>query len=188
MDLRSIYNIGIEPKDKQQYINTIKNGNVELIVNTSIENGEDVQRIGVVVSLPLIYNGELKIGDEVVVHHNVFRITYNDQGVPMQSTFHFKDDLFFIPEDMIYLKIRKGKVSSYNDNVFVEPIMYEDYWEGQKLVERQGYIKFSNDKLNNIGIKDGDKIVFRKFCEYKFNIFGLELYKMKDTRILAKLN
>ena len=188
MNLQSPFRIGIKPKDGNQYINEIQIGDVNLVVNTSIEEAEDVQRIGVVFSLPIHYKGDLAIGDEVVVHHNIFRTTLSDKGIPVQSTFHFMDDMYFVDNDMIYLKIRDGIVSSYNDNVFVLPIVEETLWEGQKLVERQGIIKFSNEKLRSQGINEGDKIVFRKFCEYKFNIFNMELYKMQDKRILATLN
>ncbi len=186
--LKSPFRIGIKPKDGNQYINELEIGDVKLVVNTSIEEADDVQRIGVVFSLPIHYKGDLLIGDEVVVHHNVFRTTLTDQGIPMQSTFHFMDDMYFVDNDMIFLRISKGVISSYNDNVFVTPIVEETLWEGQKLVERQGIIAISNDKLRSQGIVENSKIVFRKFCEYKFNIFGMELYKMSDKRILATLN
>lgn len=188
MKLQSPFRIGIKPKDGNEYINELQVGNVKLVVNTSIEEADDVQRIGVVFSLPMIYNGDLQIGDEVVVHHNVFRTTLNDWGVPVQSSFHFKDDMYFVDNDMIYLRIRNGEVTSYNDNVFIFPIKEETLWEGEKLVERQGIVKISNEKLREQGIVENSKIVFRKFNEYKFNIFGLELYKMQDKRVLAVLN
>jgi len=70
MNLQSPFRIGIKPKDGNQYINELQIGNVKLVVNTSIEEADDVQRIGVVFSLPKIYDGDLQIGDEVVVHHN----------------------------------------------------------------------------------------------------------------------
>lgn len=188
MKLQSPFRIGIKPKDGNEYINELQVGNVKLVVNTSIEEADDVQRIGVVFSLPMIYNGDLQIGDEVVVHHNVFRTTLNDWGVPVQSSFHFKDDMYFVDNDMIYLRIRNGEVTSYNDNVFIFPIKEETLWEGEKLVERQGIVKISNERLREQGIVENSKIVFRKFNEYKFNIFGLELYKMQDKRVLAVLN
>ena len=75
MQLTSPFKIGITPKEGQQYVNELKVGNTELVVNTSIEDAVDVQRIGTVISLPFHYQGELKVGDDVVIHHNVFRIT-----------------------------------------------------------------------------------------------------------------
>lgn len=188
MTLQSPFKICIKPKGGNQYINELKIGDTEIIINISIEEAEDVQRIGTIVSLPFHYSGELKVGDDVIVHHNVFRITFNDKGIPMQSDFHFKDDLFFIGNDLIYMFIRDGKVNAYNDNVFVEPIHYEDYWEGPKLLERQGIVKFTNEKLKSIGVVENSKIHFRKFCEYSFHIFGMHLYKMTNNRIMAKID
>ena len=183
--LQSPFKICVKPKDNAQYINELKIGNTDFIVNTTIDNAEDVQRIGVIVSLPMHYKGELKVNDEVVTHHNVFRITSNDKGVPMESMFHFKDNLFFIDEDLVYMYIRNGKINAYNDYVFVEPILYEDRWEGQKLDERKGIVRFTNEKLKKIGVFENTKIHFRKFCESKYDIFGLNLYKMQNYRILA---
>jgi hypothetical protein len=186
--LQSPFRVGVKPKDGNQYVNEIKIGDVKLVVNTSIEEADNVQRVGVVFSIPMTFSGNLEIGDEVVVHHNVFRTSLNDWGVPMESSYHFKDDMYFIGEDMIYLRIRNGEVTSYNDNVFILPIVEDTIWEGQKLIERQGIVKISNEKLRNQGIEENTKVVFRKFCEYKFNIFGMEMYKMQDKRILATLN
>lgn len=188
MNLQSPFRIGIKPKDGKQYVDELQIGDSKLIVNTSIEYAKDVNRIGVVFSLPFHYKGDLQIGDEVVVHHNVFRITLNDNGVPMQSNYHLKDDLFFVDDNMIYLQIRDGKMIAYGDNVFVEPIIENDYWLGEQIVERQGIVKITNTSLKKIGVIEDTKVVFRKFCENEFNIFGKKYYKMQDKRILAILN
>lgn len=183
--LQSPFKICVKPKDNNQYINELKIGDSDLIVNTTIDDAENVQPIGVVVSLPIHYKGELKVSDEVLIHHNVFRITSNDKGIPMESIFHFKDNFFFIDEELVYMYIRDGKINAYNDNVFIEPISYEDYWEGPKLEERKGIVKFSNEKLKSIGVVENTKIHFRKFCEANYKVFGMNLYKMKNNRIMA---
>lgn len=188
MNLQSPFRIGVKPKDGSQYINELQIGEYKLIVNTSIETIENIQRFGVVFSLPMFYKGDLQIGDEVIIHHNVFRISYNDKGIPMQSPFHFKDDMYFIDDELIYLYIRNGEMVAYGENVFIEPIFQETRWEGTQLKERQGIVKIPNAKLKSQGIKENTKIIFRKFCEYKFNIFGMDLYKMNDKRILATLD
>lgn len=188
MNLQSTVRIGIKPKEGKQYNNTIKVGDSELVVCTSIEEAEDVQRIGIVFSLPINYKGELKVNDEVIVQHNVFRISYNQMGVPMQSNQHIKDDMFFVDEELIYLYIRDGIAKGHQDNVFVEPFKEITKWEGEKEVQHQGIIYISNKELKSIGVNENDKIQFRMHCEYEFKIFGKRLYKMKNSRILAKLN
>lgn len=188
MKLQSPFKIGIKPKDNMQYIDTLKSGDNDITLTTSIENHEDVQRIGVVFSLPMFHDGTLQIGDEVVVHHNVFRITYNDKGIPMNSDQHLMNDLFFVSKDLIYLYIRNGNVMAYNDSVFLEPIKKEIKWEGEKIVPNQAFIKYTNDSLKNIGVDSGTKICYRKNAEYVFHIFGQTLYKTTSKRILATLN
>jgi hypothetical protein len=186
-NLQSPFKVGIKPKDGTQYINTLESGNSDLTINTSIENAEDIQRIGVVVSLPIFHDNTLQIGDEVVVHHNVFRITYNDKGIPMNSNFHLMNDLFFVDKDMIYLYIRNGEIFAYGDAVFLKPFTEETKWEGEKIVKHQAIVKYTNDKLKKLGVPIGTKICHRKNIEYIFKIFGEELYKTNSTRILATL-
>jgi len=178
----------ITPRNSEQYLNTKKIGDTKLIVNTSIEDHKDVQRVGVVQSVPLTYNGEIRKGDEVVVHHNVFRITYNDKGIPMQSLYHVENDLFSITNDMIYMIIRDGKKIAFDDNVFIEPVNYNDKWEGFKEMQHTGVVRFANEALKLSGIKEGDLIAYRRNCEYEFLLDNERFYNMKNKRILAKLN
>ena len=177
----------IKPKGSQYNNEEVVDGKT-IIVNTSVTEAKDVNKNAIVVGLPMGYKGNVKIGDEVVVWHNVFRITHNDAGVPMQSNHHIKDDLFYIPEEMIYLIIRNGKKIAANDSVFVEPIIENDFYEGVKEVKHTGYLKYINETIENLGLKEGDKICFRKGCEYEFFIEGQRLYKMSSHRILALLN
>ena len=45
----------------------------ELILNTELQNHNYINRIGIVVAEPLVNNTDIKTGDRVIVHHNVFR-------------------------------------------------------------------------------------------------------------------
>ena len=186
--MKSLYNFIVEPKNKERYNNTIKVGNVDLVVNTSIEDAKDVQRIGIVKSVPLLYNTEIKVDDEVVLWHNIFRIIYDNKGVPVESERYIKDDLFYVEPDLVYMVIRDGKKIAIHENVFVEPLKIHDKWEGEKEHQHVGIIKYANQKLLNSGLKEGDKIAYRKNCEYEFTIGNERLYLMKNNRILAKLN
>jgi co-chaperonin GroES (HSP10) len=177
----------INPKDKAQYINTKKIGGKDLIINTSIEEAKDVQRIGNVVSIPKLYNTEVKEGDEVVVNHNVFRITYNDKGIPLESSFYIKDNLFYVEPELVYMAIRNGEKIAVNDNVFVEPTKEVHAVFGEREKQHVGILRYGNKVLEAQGINEGDRVVFRKGCEYEFNIDGEKLYKMFTKRILAKL-
>ena len=64
-----------------RYNNTINVDGKELVVNTEITERDYmfVNRIGKIIQVPVYNNSILKKGDEVIVHHNVFR-RWIDQG------------------------------------------------------------------------------------------------------------
>jgi hypothetical protein len=188
MELQSVHRFIIRPVDGKQYINTVKSGDSEIIVNTSIENHEDVQRYGEVIALPMAYTGNIQIGDIVIVQHNVFRIAYNDWGVPMQSNNHIDDDHFYVDEDLIYLIIRNGQKIATDNYVFVEPIKEETKWEGTQYRNHVGILRFSSNAVKKQGLRDGDNVVFYKNSEYEFKIDSKTMYMMRKIRLLAKIN
>ncbi len=186
--LQSIHRFLVKPLDGKQYINTIKAGNVEIVVNTSIENHEDVQRYAQVLAVPMVYNGNVQVGDIVIVQHNVFRIVVNDWGVPMQSNNHINDECFWIDEELIYLIIRDGIKIATSKYVFVEPIKEQTKWEGEKLKQHVGILRFPNNYFLEKGLQDGNKVIFQRDSEYEFKIDGKIMYMMRNVRLLAKLN
>jgi hypothetical protein len=77
--MRSVFNFIIKPKDLRT--SSKKSiGDKELILNTELQNHEYVSRHGVVLNTPLLTKTDVKIGDEVIVHHNVFRRFYDIRG------------------------------------------------------------------------------------------------------------
>jgi co-chaperonin GroES (HSP10) len=188
MELQSINKFIIKPVDGKQYINTKKIGDSEIVLTTSIENHEDVQRYAEVVALPMNYNGNIKVKDIVIVQHNIFRIAVNDWGVPMQSNNHILDDHFYIDEELIYLIIRDNIKIATDNYVFVEPIKEKTDWEGIKFVQHVGILRFPSDIVKKQLLCDGDKVVFRKNSEYEFKIDDKNMYMMRNIRLLAKIN
>ena len=56
---------------------------------------------------------DIKIGDIVVIHQNVFRTFYDMKGKKKKSRSYFKDDLYFCAIDQVYLyKNKKGRDES----------------------------------------------------------------------------
>ena len=113
----------ISPLNGERFITKKQVGDKTLIVNTSIENAKDVNRVGVVISLPLDYDGNILVGDNVIVQHNVFRTFFDGQGLTRESDFHIQGDLFQVLPELIYLIIRGDRKVAVNENVFVEPII-----------------------------------------------------------------
>lgn len=178
------YKFLISPINNEQYINKIGN----LIVNTSIEEAENVQRIGEVINVPFDYQGFIQKGDLVVVQHNVFRITFDDWGVPRQSDNHIKENLFGVSPDIIYAVIRDGKIMSSDNYIFVEPIVEEDFWLGKQTLKNQGFAKYVNPTMEAQGVIQGVRIAFGSFSDYLFEIFGEKLFLMRNKKVMAILD
>src|SRR6478736_380693 len=178
----------ITPLNDEKFITEKQIGDRKMIINTSIEHAEYVDRIGVIVSLPLDYDGVAMVGDHVVVQHNVFRTYFDGQGLTRESDSHIYDNLFQVMPELIYLIIRGEEIISVDDYCFVKPIVEMKKWIGEVEVQHQGFIKYSNDYLKSIGIESGNKIAFETDSEYEFNILGEKLYRMRNECILAKLN
>ena len=178
----------ISPLNGEKFINNEKINDRNIIINTSIEDAKNVNKIGVVKSLPISYSGNIIIGDSVVVHHNTFRDYFNGQGQTKISENHIKDDLYYVKQDSIFLIIRGEEKIPVDDFCFIEPIFKYEKWVGNMELEHQGIVKYTNKSLIKIGVNIGDKIGFHNNCEVPFVIDGKLLYKMKTHRILAKIN
>lgn len=170
-----------------QYVNTKMVGQEEMIINSSIEEAKDVNRIGVILEVPMIYEGIAKEGDLCVVHHNIFRTTYSDKGVPLESNHFIEENKYEVPVELCYMVIRDGKHIPLEDNVFISPIEIEDKWQGRIEERHTGIVRYGNPLLEKSGVKEGSKVIFKKNAEYEFNINKERLYLMKNSRILAVL-
>lgn len=177
----------VTPLNGEKFINTKEVGGKTLITNTSIEHASNVNRIGVVVSLPLNYEGNIVIGDHVVVQHNIFRTYFDGQGKTRESDFHIKDNLFQVSPELIYLIIRGDEKISVDNYVFITPIIENKKWIGDTELEHVGIVKYTNEILLKKGVNVGDKIAFSTDSEYEFLLEGERLYRMRTNTILAKL-
>lgn len=177
----------VSPFNGEKFITTKKVGDKTLIINTSIENAKDVNRIGVVESLPLNYEGNILVGDQVIVQHNIFRTYFDGQGKTRESDSYIKENLFQVLPEQIFLIFRGEETISVDNFVFIEPIIEEKKWVGATELEHVGIVKYSNSILEAQGVKVGDKIAFKTDSEYEFVINDQRLYRMRTRNILAKL-
>ena len=100
--MKSVYNFVVKPKG-ERYKNKKKVGDSELIVNTEIFNHQYVNREAIVISTPIVGDTDIKAGDIVVVHHNVFRRWHNVKGEEKNSRSYFNESTYFINHDQIFL-------------------------------------------------------------------------------------
>jgi len=71
--MKSLYNYIISTTNR--YDNKVSIDNKELILNTEVTERDYmfVNRIGTVVNVPINITTPIKPGDDVIIHHNVFR-------------------------------------------------------------------------------------------------------------------
>ena len=183
--MRSIFDFIVKPVG-DRYNNKIKVADKELIVNTKIESFKSVNNIAEVVALPLAYSTDIKVGDIVVIHHNVFRVFYDIRDNKKNSRSYFKDDLYFCNLDQIYLYKNTGKWKAFGDRCFIKPIKNRDYLNVAKEQKLIGILKYGNSSLEALKINEGDLVGYTPYGEFDFVIDGQRLYCMKSNDIVIK--
>jgi hypothetical protein len=182
--MRGVYNFIIKPKFSR-HESTKNVGNSELILNTDLQNHEYVSRIGIVVGLPNYNPTDIKEGDEVIVHHNVFRRFYDVRGNEKNSKSYYEKNLFFVTPDQVFGFKRNKTWVSLKDFCFVKPIKNTDDFSLEKEKPLMGVLKYFNseDKTN---INIGDLIGFCPGFEYEFIIDNQKLYRVPVNKITIK--
>jgi hypothetical protein len=176
--VKSLYSFIVKPF-KERYDNTRKIGGIDLIINTSIEDHEFISKKAVVVSTPAAFKTNVNVGDEVYIHHNVFRRWYDQKGRERNSSTYFKDDLYFVIPEQIYMYNLKPHL----DYCFVKPIKNQSVLENRKEQPNVGIVKYSNKSLEALGITPETLITFTPNSEFEFIIEGERLYCMKSNDI-----
>ena len=183
--MKSLYNFIVKPLG-ERYANTKKIGEKELILNTKIESWKFVNRFAEVVSTPLAFTTSINKGDIIVVHQNIFRRFYDMQGEQVNSRSYFKDDLYFVAIDQVYLYKNKDKWLSFGDRCFVKPIKNSQSILNRKEDPYVGILKIGNNSLEASRINPGDMIGFKPGAEWEFFIDEERLYCMKSNDIVIK--
>ena len=183
--MQSLYNFIIEPENNR-YNNEIDIDGKKLIINTTMDDHKFVNRVGIVKSIPLVGKTNIKVGDKVIVHHNVFRRFYDIKGNEKNSKSFFKDNLYFVQPDQIYLYKNKNKWISFGDRCFVNPLRNNDDVNANIEESLIGILKYSNNALEALGINEGDVVGYKPFGEFDFLVDGKRLYCMKSNDIVIK--
>jgi len=183
--MKSLYDFIVEPLG-EKYSNEIKVGDKKLIVNTKIESWTFVNRFAKVIETPLAFNTGINKGDIIVIHQNVFRTFYDMRGEKKVSRSWFKDNLYFVSLDQIYLYKNKKGWNTFNDRCFVQPIQNEDDFSIEKEQKLKGILKYSNNYLKSLNINVGDIVGFKPNREWQFLIDDKRLYCMKSNDIVIK--
>ena len=184
--MKSVFNFIVKPVGAR-YNNKIKVGDKDLILNTKIESFKSVNNLAEVISTPLAYSTNIKVGDIVLIHHNVFRRFYDIRGNQKNSRAFFMDDLYFCDLDQIYLyKSGDEKWNTFGDRCFIKPLKNIDDLKLNKEQELIGILKYGNNSLNKLEINEGDLVGYTPYGEFDFIIDGERLYCMKSNDIVIK--
>ena len=185
--MQSLYSFIIQPKNGR-YTNEVSVGNKKLIINTTMDDHKFVNRVGVVMSVPLIGDTDLSVGDEVIVHHNVFRRFYDVRGVEKNSSSYFKEDMYFCYYDQIFLYKHNNQWKAPGNFCFVKPILKKEKQiiSDEKEQKRIGILKYGNSSLEAFKIHEGDLVGFSPSSEYEFIIEEDRLYRMRTNDITIK--
>ena len=178
--MKSVYNFVVTPKGKR-YNNKKKVGDSELILNTEVFNHQYVNRTAIVKSIPIIGDTDIRPGDEVIVHHNVFRRWHNVKGIEKNSRSFFDEDTYLINQDQIFLYKRNNTWKAPKGYCFVKPLKAIDQFNIESEKPLQGIVKYSDDT-----VEVGDLVGFRPNSEYEFVIDGERLYRVLSNHISIK--
>jgi hypothetical protein len=183
--MKSVYDFIIEPVG-ERYDNELKIGDKNLVLNSKIESHKFVNNKAKVVSIPLAIKTPIKVGDEIIVHHNIFRRYYNQKGKEVNSSKYFKDNTYFCQLDQIYMYGRNNLWKPFNGRCFVAPIINKDDLEIKKQKNHIGILKYGNSSLEALKISEDDVVGFTPNSEFEFVINDELLYCMKSKDIVIK--
>jgi len=178
--MKSVYNFVVTPKG-ERYNNTKKIDDGELILNTEIFNHQYVNREAIVISTPIAEYTDIKPGDTVIVHHNVFRRWHNVKGIEKNSRSYFNESTYFIGQDQIYLYKRDDKWIAPQGYCFVKPLKATNPLNIDLERPLQGIVKYSDGT-----VEVGDLVGFRPSSEYEFIVDGERLYRVLSNFITIK--
>jgi hypothetical protein len=163
-----------------RYNNSVRVDNKELVLNTEIYNHQYVNRLAKVIATPLLFQSPLKVGDEVIVHHNIFRRWTDVKGREKNSRSYWKENKYIISKDQIYLYKRDNWVAMPNFS-FVKPLKATNKFNIESEKPLIGIVKYSDGKFNI-----NDLVGFRPNSEFEFIINGERLYRVMNNFITIK--
>ena len=178
--MQSVFNYLVSPKGDR----TVGSKEIEgqtLLLNTDLQNHSYTNRVGTILNLPLVGNEELKEGDDVIVHHNVFRRFRDVRGNEKDSKNYLSEDVYTIQADQIYAFKRNGEWKALKGFCFVKPIKEDKMFSVDFEKPLIGIVKLGNDE-----IKKESLVGFKPNSEYEFVIEGQRLYRVPTNSITIK--
>ena len=175
--MKPVFDYIVKPLGSR-YNNSIKVGEKELILNTEIFNHQHVNRIGIICSTPLANPLNLKEGDKVLLHHNVFRRWHNVKGVEKNSRSYLKEGEYIISQDQIFMYDKGDSWQAVEGFTFVKPLKSTNKYSLETEKPLIGVVKYSDGSFlptQLVGFSPGD--------EFEFVVDGERLYRVMNRFI-----
>ena len=152
----------------------------ELILNTELQNHNYVNRIGIVVAEPMVNNTDIKTGDRVIVHHNVFRRFYDIRGKEKSSRSYFKENKYFVNQSQIFA-FKKDKWQCLKGFCFIKPLKEDKMFSSNFEKPGIGIVKYTDGSINK-----NELVGYKLGFEYDFYIDNEKLYRVPANQITIK--
>jgi len=151
----------------------------DLILNTEVFNHQYINRVGVVEATPVIADTLVRPGDEVILHHNVFRRWHDIKGVERNSKAFIDEDTYLVQPDQIFLYRAPGEEwRTLPGYCFVQPIKNDDRFSLDTEKPLVGIVRYSDG-----GVEVGSMVGFSPGDEFEFVIEDERLYRIMSKYI-----
>jgi hypothetical protein len=177
--MKSVYDFIVEPLNSR-YDNSKSVGDSELILNTEISNYKYISREAIVKSIPIIGKTNIKVGDKVIVNHNIFRRWHDQYGVEKNSRSYIDENNYLAQPNQIFL-YKQGSWLAQEGYCFVSPIESTNSLSIEKEKHLVGVVKYTDRT-----VQKGDLIGFTPNSKYEFIIEGKKLYRLLSQFITIK--
>jgi len=181
--MRGVFDFVVMPKE-DRYNNTKTIDGKELILNTELQNHSYVSRIGIVMATPSPNKTNIKEGDEVILHHNVFRRFRDIRGNEKNSKSYYKNNLYFVSPDQIFAYKKMIKWVPLKGFNFIKPIKEDKMFSIDFEKPLVGVLKYKDPSL--LEVNEGDLVGFKPGSEYEFVIDKEKLYRVPTNLITIK--
>lgn len=177
--MNSLFCYLIKPKgDRYNNVVDVADGK-QLILNTEISNHQYVNRVGVVLSTPMIEETDIEPGDEVTVHHNIFRRWYDVKGNEKNSRAFIDEDTYIAQPDQVFLKRKPGEDwSATSGYTFVQPVVNDDKFDIGAEKRCVGIVKYSDGTFS-----EGEVVGFTPNSDFEFVVGEDRLYRVLNKFI-----
>jgi len=182
--MKALYNFIVKPLGNR-YTNKKNISGSELILNTELHNHNYSNRIAKVLAVPLEIDTEIKVGDEIIVHHNVFRRFKDIRGNEKNSRSYYNEDTYFVSLDQVFgYRKNNDTFKACKGFNFIKPLAENNIFSNNFEKEGIGILVYKDPELDFL--ETGSLVGFKPGAEYEFIINKDRLYRVPTKSITIK--